>query len=306
MEARLLKIVFMGSGNFAAQIIEGISQDGYNICTIYTAPQPTTKSRNINLNKVQLYAENHKITLRQPHSFTEEEIALLSNLKPDIILVAAYGLILPQAVLDIAPHPINVHPSLLPRWRGAAPLERAIEAGDTQTAVTIMKMNANIDEGEIVVQRIIPLDEAITADQLAVKTADIAIEQLKYIIDDLQITNRLNLTPQQKEGKTYAKKISKDELLLDFNNDVKMIHNRIRAFDRAGGCYFIYKEKRIKILQATYSLYNEDEKSINQDKTGTLDKKNCRIHCENGYILPLLLQREGGRITRAKEFFNGI
>lgn len=295
-----MKIIFMGTPEFAVPTLELLHNSSHQIIGVYTQP-PSYSGRGKKLQKsiIHLKAEEYNLKVFTPKTFREMgNITQLKNLKPDIIVVAAYGLILTQEILDIPKFGcINIHPSLLPRWRGAAPMERTIEAGDKTTAVCIMKMDRGLDTGDILKQTLIQLEGNETASSLSNLLSHIGA---KLTLETINTIDGISSTPQDQVNVTYAKKITKEEGLINWELPAKQIERKIRAFEKWPNCWFQYKGENIKILSA----------NILPDNTkfapGTVTSHNLTIQTGDGLLSPLKLQRPGKKIMDIKSFLNGM
>ncbi len=289
-----MKVLFMGSGDFALPILQKI-HNCHSICAIYTANFYQEASRKVAINVVESFALQNNIFLKKEPKISAQVILDIKEYDPDVIVVASYGFILPLALLEIGKiyKPINVHPSKLPKWRGAAPIERSLEAGDTETAVCIIKMSQKMDAGDILLQHNLISNDNVTSSELRKITAEIGGDLvLQYI------ANPTEGLKQNETEMTHAAKIRKEELLLDFNQKVLTLYNKIRAFDSCGGCFFMYKNERIKIWKSNYQI-------CQTEKIG-LDIEKGFIYCVDGILNPIFMQREGKKIMSATEVFRGM
>jgi len=240
-----LRVVFMGTPDFAAASLRAlIAWPGAEVLCAYTQPdRPCGRGQECTPSPVKRLALEHGIEVRQPLNFKDEaDIAALRALSFDVLVVAAYGLILPQPVLD-APRlmPINVHASLLPRWRGAAPIQRCIEAGDLVTGITIMKMELGLDSGPILLQRALRIADGDTAGSLHDELADMGAETLLDALTRLPKGKLMQLA-QDETRVTHAAKLSKDEGLVDWTWPAEKLHNHIRAMHPWPGAFFDWEQ----------------------------------------------------------------
>lgn len=250
-----LRVVFMGTPDFAAVILRRLlGWPGAEVCCVYTQPdRPSGRGREPKPSPVKLAALEagvaHPIEVRQPLNFKDPaDVAALRALQPDVLVVAAYGLILPQAVLDAARlMPINVHASLLPRWRGAAPIQRAIQAGDQATGITIMRMALSLDAGPMLLQRALRIAEGDHAGTLHDELAELGAEALLEALTRLPQGRLLNMA-QDEARVTYAPKLQKDEGRIDWNAEAATLHNHIRAMHPWPGAYFDWTAPNGKAL----------------------------------------------------------
>jgi methionyl-tRNA formyltransferase len=279
-----MRIIFMGTPDFAVPTLEALVAARHEVVAAYSQPpRPAGRGKKLQPSPVHLAAEAHGIEVRTPVSLKgAEEQAALGALAADVAVVAAYGLILPQAVLD-APRLgcLNVHGSLLPRWRGAAPVQRAILAGDTRTGVTIMQMERGLDTGPMLAKVETPVDGK-TAGELTAELAATGADLMVQVLADLS-----GFPPevQPEEGVTYAHKIDKAESRLDFARDGVEVERQVRAFAPAPGAFFELEGERYRVLAAEVV-----------DATGspgmTLDD-GLTIACGSRAIRPILIQRAG-------------
>lgn len=234
----------MGTPQFAATVLEHVLQsDDVEVVAVYTQPdRPCGRGKKCRPGAVKTLAMEKGLPIHQPESFKDPgEVATLAAYKPDVLLVAAYGMILPQAVLDIPRLlPINVHASLLPAWRGAAPIERAIAAGDTMTGVTIMRMVAALDAGPMIMQRVLAIGQGDTAGMLRAELADLGGRLLVRCLMRLRMGG-VPMVEQDQERVTFAKKIDKSEAFIDWRRPAAEVHNLIRAMTPHPGAFFFWK-----------------------------------------------------------------
>ena len=248
-----MKVIFAGTPDFAAQALRAIAAAGFEILLVLTQPdRPKGRGMQLQASPVKQAALELGLAIAQPASLRHEEAqALLRAQNADVMVVAAYGLILPQAVLDTPAHGcLNIHASLLPRWRGAAPIQRAIEAGDTETGVCIMQMDAGLDTGAVVSTHRYAIKNTDTATDVHDALADLGAHAIVADLQQLQQTGRLNASPQPQAGITYAQKLSKEEAKIDWNQPALIIERKIRAFNPVPGAWVEYQNQPLKIWQA--------------------------------------------------------
>ena len=248
-----MKVIFAGTPDFAAQALRAIAAAGFEIPLVLTQPdRPKGRGMQLQASPVKQAALELGLTIAQPASLRHEEAqALLRAQNADVMVVAAYGLILPQAVLDTPAHGcLNIHASLLPRWRGAAPIQRAIEAGDTETGVCIMQMDAGLDTGAVVSTHRYAIKNTDTATDVHDALAVLGAQAIVADLQQLQQTGGLNATPQPPAGITYAQKLSKEEAKIDWNQPALIIERKIRAFNPVPGAWVEYQNQPLKIWQA--------------------------------------------------------
>jgi methionyl-tRNA formyltransferase len=286
-----MKIVFMGTPDFAVVTLKALIAAGHDIVCVYSQPpRPAGRGQNLRPSPVHAYATSQGIEVRTPLSLkSADEQNAFAALQTDAAVVVAYGLLLPQAILD-APRfgCFNVHASLLPRWRGAAPIQRAIMAGDAVSGVTIMRMELGLDTGPMMkVGRVAIIAETTASllhDELAVLGGKLMVEVLKHPENAG--------TPQPVEGVTYAKKIDKAEAKIDFSKPATEVRNHIHGLSPFPGAWCILNNARVKILKAQVVNHVGDDA--------------LTFACGSGAIKCLLLQREGKGVMDAATFLRGF
>lgn len=292
-----MRIAFMGTPDFAVPTLDALAEAGHDIVAVYSQPpRPAGRGKALRPSPVQLRAGALGIDVRTPLSLrTEEEQQAFRSLHLDVAVVAAYGLILPVPVLE-APRfgCLNVHGSLLPRWRGAAPVQRAILAGDEKTGVTIMGMEKGLDTGPMYLKRETPVDRK-TAGEL---TQELAAMGAAMMVEVLERLETLKPEAQPEHGITYAAKIEKEEARIDFDRTAEMVERQIRAFNPMPGAYFEYQGERIKILRA--------EPASDGGEAGCVIDDRLTIACSEGAIAPGLVQRAGRGAMSPQELLRGF
>ena len=279
-----LRVIFMGTPDFAVPALIALVEAGHEVACVYTQPpRPAGRGKQLQPSPVQREAEARGIPVRHPVSLKgAEEQAEFAALNADVAIVAAYGLILPRSVLDAPRHGcINIHASLLPRWRGAAPIQRAILAGDAETGVTIMQMEAGLDTGPMLAEVRTAVDGK-TAGELTAELAELGGRLLLEVLADLPAHPP---RPQPDDGVTYAAKIDKAESRLDFTRPAVEVERQVRAFAPAPGAFFELEGERYRILAAEV-VDGAGEAGV------TLDDE-LTIACGHGAIRPVLIQRAG-------------
>jgi methionyl-tRNA formyltransferase len=228
-----LKIIFAGTPEFAAKALEALLASRHQVVAVYTQPdRPAGRGRKLRASPVKEIAIERKLSVYQPASLKSADAqAQLKTHQADLMVVAAYGLILPKAILDIPPLGcLNIHASLLPRWRGAAPIQRAILAGDPETGVTIMQMDAGLDTGDMLLKSTCPIGNNMTGGELHDQLAKLGAETLLVALDRLQ-AGELTPKPQDEQYATYANKLDKQEARLDWSQSAIQLHRQVRAFN---------------------------------------------------------------------------
>ena len=292
-----MRVIFMGSPDFAVPTLDALVTAGHEVVVAYTQPpRPAGRGKQIQPTAVEERARALGIDVRSPKSLKNaEEQAAFAALQADVAVVAAYGLILPQAVLDAPKRGcINVHASLLPRWRGAAPVQRAIMAGDELTGVTIMQVELGLDSGPMLLKREVPVG-AKNAEQLTEELAQIGAQMVvEYLADpDLYPPE-----PQNENEVTYAAKIRKEEARIDWAFPALQILHQIRGLAPFPGAWFEADGERTKLLDA--------EVVEGDGQPGEVLDDNLRIACGEGALQPLLVQRAGKGAMTAEELLRGF
>ena len=292
-----MRLAFMGTPEFAVPTLDALIGAGHEIAAVYTQPpRPAGRGKALSPSPVQLRAEAAGLEVRTPASLRDPaEQQAFADLKLEAAVVAAYGLILPEPILK-APRRgcFNVHASLLPRWRGAAPIQRAILAGDKRTGVTIMQMERGLDTGPMLA--LLPTDiDRKTAGEL---TAELAGMGGALMADVLNRLYRIGAMPQREAAATYAPKIDKREARLDFTQPAEAVERQIRAFNPAPGAYFEHEGERIRVLAAELSELT--------GTPGTVLDHGLAIACADGAIVPTLVQRAGRGAMRPDELLRGF
>ena len=248
-----MKVIFAGTPDFAALSLKTIAAAGFDIPLVLTQPdRPKGRGMQLQASPVKQAALELGLTVAQPASLRNEEAqALLREQNADVMVVAAYGLILPQAVLDTPKHGcLNIHASLLPRWRGAAPIQRAIEAGDAATGVCIMQMDIGLDTGAVVSEHRYSIKNTDTANEVHDALAELGAQAIVADLQQLQQTGRLNAAAQPEDGVTYAQKLSKDEAKINWHKPAAVIERKIRAFNPVPAAWTEHQGKPLKIWRA--------------------------------------------------------
>ncbi len=312
-----MRILFAGTPEFAAVALQHIIQAGHTICGVLTQPdRPAGRGMKLQASAVKTLAFQHDIAVEQPRSlrldgkYPEDALAaqkFLQAAQADAMVVAAYGLILPQWVLDMPRLGcLNIHASLLPRWRGAAPIHRAIEAGDTHTGVVIMQMDAGLDTGDMLLTGQIEIAPQDTTASLHDKLADLGGALIVQTLGDAQ-SNKLVRTPQPVDGITYAHKIEKHEAALDWRLSAKQLAQRVRAFNPFPVATLRAKDETIKVWSAQ-SLADADTELTTRIPGTVLraDAKGICVACGEGVLCITELQKAGGKRLPVAEFLRGF
>lgn len=298
-----LNIVFAGTPDFAAKHLSALIESEFNVVAVYTQPdRPAGRGKKLTASAVKQLAVEHELPVYQPENFkSEESVAQLAALNADIMIVVAYGLILPSVVLETPRLGcLNVHGSLLPRWRGAAPIQRSIWAGDAETGVTIMQMNEGLDTGDMLSKVSCPIAADETSASLYEK---LAIQAPQVLVDTIkQLANgELNAEVQDETLANYAKKLSKSEALIDWSQDAAFIDRCVRAFNPWPMSYFELAGKPVKVHKV-----NVIDQQCTQP-SGTIisaDKEGIQVATGNGIINLQVIQLAGKKAMPVQDILN--
>tara|TARA_Y100000590_G_scaffold237720_1_gene267515 strand:+ start:2519 stop:3439 length:921 start_codon:yes stop_codon:yes gene_type:complete len=294
-----LKIVFMGTPKFSIPTLETLIKNNFNILKVYTQPPKKSKrGQKINISPIQDFSIKNKLDFRNPDNLnTDEELKIFRELSADLAVVVAYGKLIPKNFLTLTRYGfINIHASLLPKWRGAAPIQRAIMNGDKNTGISIMKIVEKLDSGPILKTKELQLDQSKTYGEiekkLSVIGADLLIESLKNIEN-----NQLKFKEQIDTDATYAKKIDKNETKINWRLEANNLVRHIHGLSPNPGAWFEYEKERFKVLRVKEMLKN--------GKPGYVIDQNLTVACKSNSIQILELQRQGKKKQTAKEFLLG-
>ena len=294
-----LKIVFMGTPEFSAPTLDSLIKNKFNIVEVYSQPPKKSKrGQKINPAPIELFCKKKKIKLNNPINLkSAEELKIFKQLSPDIAVVVAYGQKIPREFLNIPKFGfINIHASLLPKWRGAAPIQRAIMSGEKKIGVSIMKIEEKLDSGPVLASKELELNQNATHGEiekkLSIMGANLLIESLKNIED-----GNSKFVDQVHSEATYAKKIDKGETKINWNLDAHKVLAHIHGLSPSPGAWFEFEHERFKVLRARISTTNGKSSSV-------LDE-NLTVGCKSDSIQILELQRQGKNKQTAKEFLLG-
>ncbi len=294
-----LNIIFMGTPEFSLPTLEELIKNNFNILTIYTQPPKRSKrGQKINPSPIEEFSRKKNLNLRSPSSLNNaEELKFFKNLSPDLVVVVAYGQIIPKNFLEIPKLGfINIHASLLPKWRGAAPIQRAIMNQDKKIGVSIMKIEEKLDSGPVLSFKEIELNQNSTYGEIEKKLsifgANLLVETLKKLSAE-----KIEFKKQDDSKVTYARKISKDETRINWNLEADKIIAHIHGLSPSPGAWFEYKGDRFKVFKAT--------KSSLSGKPGTVMNENLNVACKSNSIQILELQKQGKKKQTVKEFLLG-
>ena len=303
MSSEKLDIIFAGTPDFAAEALRQLIDKGFNVTAVYTQPdRPAGRGRKLTASPVKELALEHGLPVYQPDSFKDDAaVAELAALNPDLMIVAAYGLLLPPSVLETPTHGcINIHASLLPRWRGAAPIHRAILAGDQQTGITIMQMDKGLDTGAMLHTRAIPIYSGETSGELHDRLAVLGGEAMVEVLEMLR-NGSLNAEPQDDSQACYAAKLKKEEAKIDWSQTAEEIARQVSAFNPWPVTQTHWDDKVVRIWQATAP--NEQGGSTPGEVIRT-SKKGIDVSCGEGVLRISELQMPGKKRVDAASFIN--
>lgn len=299
-----LRIIFAGTPDFAASALEAIINQGYHVIAAYTQPdRPAGRGKKMHKSPVKALAEQHDIPVYQPLNFKDNaDQQALSALNADLMIVAAYGIILPKVVLDTPKLGcLNIHASLLPRWRGAAPIQRAIQAGDTETGITIMQMDEGLDTGNMLWVKKTPINPDDNGGTLHDRLAQLGAEAMLETLERLD-SGELNNEQQDDQHACYAHKLSKADAHIDWSQSAESIQLTIRAFNPWPVAYTVEADKRIRIFEAEVVDQNTNHPPgtvINKSREGVV------VACGQGAINIKKLQLPGAKAMSVSDFVNG-
>ena len=287
----------MGTSVFAVKILKSLYQNGYPIVTVYTqAPKKSNRGMKVTKSPVHSISETLSLEVRTPVTLknNQEEYEYLKNIDADMCLVIAYGQIIPESFLNLTKKGfINIHASLLPKYRGAAPIQRAIMNLEKKTGISIMKINSQLDEGPVCKSYEIDINEKDSSDDLSEKLSDLAVEKILDDIDDI-LDDKAKFKDQDHSKATYAKKINKKESSIDWNTPAKSVIAKINGLN---GAHFIFQGARYKILKAELNNLS--------GKPGEIIGDSLEIACKEKSIKVMMIQREGKKPQKTPEFLLG-
>jgi methionyl-tRNA formyltransferase len=293
------KIIFMGTPEFSIPSLKALEKSSYKICCVYTQPpKKSNRGHKLTSSPVEKKAKDLNLNIRHPSSLrTDVELNFFKDLNPDIVVVVAYGQIIPKEFLDIPKKGfVNIHASLLPRWRGAAPIQRAIMNLDIKTGVSIMKITEELDSGPVMKKIEIDINSLDTSHEISTKLSIIGSDNIVESLDKI-FNNKANFIEQEINNITYARKIKKIEGKIDWEKNAKNIIGKINGLNPHPGAWFEYKKKRYKIWKA---LITEKKGS-----PGTILDDNFTIGCKDKSIKIIEIQREGKNKLLLESFLLG-
>ena len=294
-----MKVVFMGTPDFAVPALERLIKEHDVVCVYTREPKFSGRGNKLNKTPVHLVAEANGIEVRTPKTLrNSEEQRKFTELKADIAVVAAYGLLLPLPILEAYPFGcLNLHASLLPRWRGAAPIQRAVEAGDAKSGVTIMQVAEGLDTGDMLLKGEVEISSTTTGGELHDKLALQGADLISRVLADIK---SFVPQPQPQDGACYAAKIDKAECKLDFNQKAEVLCRKIRACNPYPAMFFEYSGERFKVLEAHKVEKYASAGTIIQDNNSLL------IACADGALNITQIQRQGKKLMTIGELLRGF
>lgn len=298
-----LRIAFMGTPDFSVTALQALIESDHEVVCVYTQPpRPKGRGQQVQRSVVHECADLAGIEVRHPVNFkTDEDIQAFQDLDLDVAVVAAYGLILPQVILDAPKHGcINIHASILPRWRGAAPIHRAIWAGDIETGVTIMQMDVGLDTGDMIAVEKTPITAQTTLTDLHDALSDMGARIIVPCMDELSKSGVIEKTPQPDEGMTYAMMLNKQDGKVDWSQSAVEIDRQVRALNPWPGTWCLSQNnKRLKIIESALSDHSSDE------TVGTIIEDGMVVCGENSVLKLIKIQPENKKPMDIKTALNG-
>ena len=299
-----LRVIFAGTPKFSASHLEAVIRSSHKIIAVYTQPdRPSGRGKKVVSSPIKSLASRENLPLCQPVSLRgQEERNKIFELKPDVIVVVAYGLILPKEILEIPQYGcVNVHASLLPKWRGAAPIERAILAGDSTSGVTIMAMDEGLDTGNMLLKAEVEIGGRHTREDLEQNLAMVGRQALIKVLDNLE--SYLSSSQEQDDSESsYANKLSKEEALIDWSQEASQIDRQIRAGIGRLPAYTLFKGDRVRLLSAEVAISTGRPRNIGE--IIELDKESFTVACGQGDLIVSLIQLPGKKAVTIKELNN--
>lgn len=298
-----LRVVFMGTPDFAAVALQSLIAAGHDIVAVYSQPpRPAGRGQQLQPSPVHTLAESRRLSVLTPVTLrSPEAVAAFAAHQADVAVVVAYGLLLPQAILDLPRYGcLNIHASLLPRWRGAAPIQRAIAAGDTRSGVSIMQMEAGLDTGPVLLADELPITDKTTAETLHDSLAEVGARLILDVLARLP-KGDLKPVPQPETGVTYAAKLSRTDSQLDWRRSAEELERAIRAFTPWPGAVMDFGSEKIKVLAA--QIVKLDKQAA---VPGAIIDDDLTIACGRDALRPLIVQRPGKKPMPAAEMLRGF
>jgi methionyl-tRNA formyltransferase len=293
-----IKIIFMGTPEFSMPTLKALIDQNYEVLMVYTQPPKRSKrGQKINISSIQNFSEKKDIPFRCPETLNNSEYEFIKNLSADLGVVVAYGKLIPKNILETTKLGfLNIHASLLPKWRGAAPIQRSIMNGDKKTGISIMKIKEKLDSGPIMTSRELELNSNSTYGDVEKKLSEVGANLLIECLQTIEKGNSKFVEQLHSEA-TYAKKISKKEAKIDWNSSADKIVAHIHGLNPNPGAWFEFQKERIKVWKAKKLLLN--------GRPGTVLDENLTVACQSNSIQILEIQREGKNKQSTKDFLLG-
>jgi len=300
-------VVFAGTPDFAATALQALIDSDHKVVGVLTQPdRPAGRGRALKASPVKMLASQHAIAVQQPENFrSEQSVADLSDFECDVMVVAAYGLILPANVLALPRLGcLNIHASLLPRWRGAAPIQRAIIAGDSESGVCIMKMDEGLDTGDVIAQASIPITQDMTGGELHDALATLGANTLVNILSSYCLGDAKPV-PQADVGISYAQKLNKAEAALDFSEPALTLHRKIQAFNPWPVCDAMLDDVRYRVWRSRVDTHSSQPASAKPGQVLSVSEEAIRVATGEGVLHIMEIQKPGKKPMSAADFSRG-
>ena len=293
-----IKIIFMGTPEFSMPALKALIDKNYEVLMVYTqSPKRSKRGQKINISPIQNFSEKKNIPFRSPETLNNNEYEFIKNLSADLGVVVAYGKLIPINILEATKLGfLNIHASLLPKWRGAAPIQRSIMNGDKKTGISIMKIQEKLDSGPIMASHELELNSNSTYGEVEKKLSDVGANLLIECLQTIEKGNSKFVEQLHSEA-TYAKKINKKEAKIDWNSNADKIVAHIHGLNPNPGAWFEFQKERIKVWKAKKLLHN--------GRPGTVLDENLTVACQSNSIQILEIQREGKNKQSTKDFLLG-
>lgn len=300
-----MNLVFLGTPEIAKICFAEILKTKHQVLAVVTKPdKPVGRGKNVVFSPVKTLAIQHNIPVYQFNSISKEGVQILKSLKPDLLVLVAFGQILSQEILNIA-MPINLHGSLLPKYRGPSPIQTAIFNGDAESGITIMKMEKEVDSGDILLQTKIKIEKEDTTESLFKKMASVGAKTLVECLEIIE-SGKAVFKKQDQSNATFTTMFTKENAVLNFNENVESIVNKVRAYNPTPTAFFVLNGNQYKVYKAKQYECNFDIKNYKNGEVVIANgKQGLVIKAKNGFVEILEIQAPNGKIMQAKQFLNG-